>query len=90
MSKIIVFEGTDEVLVGSADAADKIVTDWFLDAGRSLDDFDVYLADGNEGTLILTRVKLDSNSDAEHVDVEDVVSDDLRRKMIHSGAIAGS
>ncbi len=89
MSKIIVFEGTDEVIVGNADAADQIVTDWFLEAGRSLDDFDVYLVDGKEGSLIVTRVKLDSDS-AEHVDVENVVSDELRIRMIHSGVISGS
>lgn len=89
MSKIIVIEGTDEIIIGNADAADQIVTEWFLETGRSLDDFDVYLVDGKEGSLIVTRVKLDSNSNAEHVDIEDVVSDGLRRKMIDVGIIAG-
>ena len=89
MSKLIVFEGTDEVIVGNEEAADQIVTDWFLETGRSLDDFDVYVVDGKEGSLIVTRAKLDSDS-SESVDVEDVVSAGLRRKMIDSGAIAGS
>lgn len=87
MSKIIVIEGTDEIIIGSASAADSIISEWFVETGRSLVDFDIYLLDGDEGGLIQTRVKLASDSDAEHVDVSEVVSQELFEQLDALGMI---
>jgi hypothetical protein len=40
MTKLIVFTGLDEVIIGLAKNRDKIIREWFAEAGRDIDDYD--------------------------------------------------
>lgn len=81
--KIAVFEGTDEVLIGSIDSINKLVETYFLNTGRNLDDYDFYVAEADDGVLITTCVKAEIGYEPERdIDIMSLLSDKLARNLI--------
>lgn len=85
---IIVFEGTEETIVGAASAVNKLVEDWFLNAERNLDDYDIYLVDGNQGMTVVSRTSVEaihrSNDD---FDIIDLMPNVMREALIKKGLL---
>ena len=81
MTNTIVFEGSDEVIVVSAAKVNRAITDWFLNGGRSLDDYNIYLTDSDAGFQISTGVKF-NDDEMKDFDVTELMPHDLREKLI--------
>lgn len=77
----IVFEGADEVLVVSAAKVNAFIQEWFLDAQRNLDEYDIYLTDVDEGFQITTSVKFSDNQ-MKAFDVTELMPNALRERLI--------
>ncbi len=86
MSDIIVFEGTTEVIVANAGNVNKIIEEFFLNGGRNLDEYDVTIADGNEGVVIETRINAYGMKDSNY-DVVDLMPNVLREALIEKGLL---
>ncbi len=86
MKNIVIFEGANEVIVGSAASVNGIIRDWFLNGGRSLDDYDVYLVDGSEGFSLNTTFVADGVNQTEF-DVTELMPNDLRENLIRAGLL---
>lgn len=82
----IVFEGQDEVIIANAATINAVVTDWFLEGGRSLDDYNVYLADSSQGFSIKTSVNFHTGEKV-NWDITALMPDHLREKLITAGLL---
>ena len=80
-NNIIVFEGADEVLVVAAGNVNSFIAEWFLDAQRNLNDYDVYLADASEGFAITSGIKF-TDYKGDDFDVEELMPNELRKALI--------
>lgn len=83
MKKIIVFEGTDEIIVANFKSIEKIVKLWFLEGQRSLDNYDIYLVDGDEGFSFSSRVCIDTSGgeDISDIGIAKLLSKRLQDKL---------
>lgn len=87
MTDIIVFEGATEVIVASATSVNKIVEEFFLEGGRNMDEYDVYMADGSEGVIIETRVSACIMRGDRDYDVTALMPNVLREALIEKGLL---
>ena len=86
MNTMIVFEGNNEVIVGNAASVNDLIRDWFLNGGRSLDDYDTYLVDGSEGYSFSSKIAGGSTSRTDF-DVTALMPDPLRKALIDFGKL---
>lgn len=80
MTNLIVFEGNDEVIITSAAKVNEAIKLWFLEGGRSLDDYEWYLVDADEGFSITTKLSLEYTAD--EFDVTELMPHELRESLI--------
>lgn len=83
---IIVFEGRTEVIIATAANVNDIVREWFLNGGRNLDEYNVYLADGSKGFDIRVGIDADSGSMVNY-DVTELMPNALREALIDTGQL---
>ncbi len=81
MTKLVVFEGADEVIIVAAENVNTVVKQWFLEGQRSLDSYNVYLTDAAEGFSITTGVSFNDNQ-MKDFDVTELMSADLRKELV--------
>lgn len=81
MTNLIVFEGKDEAIIVSAAAVNRAIKLWFLEGGRSLDDYGWYLVDADEGFSITSRSRLEFAKQKEF-DVTELMPNELRQGLI--------
>lgn len=60
MTKIIIFEGQDEVIVGLKKDREKLKKLWFTDAGRNLEDYDISTCDITDGFSVGGNIRIDT------------------------------
>lgn len=87
MTNLIVFENASEVIVGDAATVNDIIRDWFLNGGRSLDDYDTYLVDGSKGYSINSRIVQGHASGRKAYDVTQLMPNPLREALIDFGQL---
>lgn len=85
MTNIVVFEGQTEVIIAAAANVNAVVRDWFLNGGRSLDDYDVFLADGQEGFAITTGTSFDGRHT--DFDITELMPNALREALVDAGQL---
>ena len=85
MSDMVVFTSPYEVIIVAVEHVNKVITDWFLNGGRSLDNFDVYLEDGKEGFAILNQLHL--NGSQEDFDVIDLLPKSLIKQLVDANRL---
>ncbi len=83
---IIVFEGRTEVIIATAANVNAIIKEWFLEGGRSLDEYNVYLADGSKGFDIRVGIDADSASLVDY-DVTELMPNHLRESLVDAGLL---
>lgn len=86
MKDIIVFEGNSETIVGDAASINDIIRDWFLNGGRSLDDYNTYLVDGSKGFSITSKTTIGDGPRMEY-DVTALMPNHLRMALVDSGQL---
>jgi hypothetical protein len=86
MSKLIVFENANEVIVGDAASANDIIRDWFLNGKRILDDYDTYLVDGHEGFSFRSKITPGPLKRTAY-DVTELMPNALREALIDFGQL---
>ncbi len=85
MTNVIVFEGQNEVIIVEAGNVNAVVKDWFLNGGRSLDDYDVYLTDVREGFAIIAGTSFDGRH--EDFDITELMPNVLREALVDDGLL---
>jgi len=86
MKNLVVFEGLNETIIASASNINAVIKDWFLEGGRSLDDYDTYLVNGDEGFAVSSRLT-SSDSDMKDFDVTELMPNVLREGLIEAGLL---
>ena len=81
MTNIVVFEGVDEVIVATTVNINAVIKDWFLEGNRCLENYDIYLADGEGGFSVTTRLRFDDDMKKDF-DVVELMPHDLRKALI--------
>ncbi len=84
MTNLIVFEGIEEVIIVSAATVNKTIKEWFLEGGRSLNDYEWYLIDADEPFSITTKICVD---DGKEFDVTELMPNELRENLIKAGLL---
>lgn len=79
----IVFEGADEVLIVSATKVNAFIQEWFLEGQRNMDEYDVTLADIDDGVAFTQRIRVEATT-IEHpdFDVTELMPNALRQGLI--------
>lgn len=86
---VIVFEGTNEVIIASAGSLTAIVKEWFLDGKRNLDDYNVYVTDADAGFQITTSVNF-SDDQMKEFDVTELIPQHLMQELIDADLLDGT
>lgn len=86
---IIVFEGRTEVIIANTSNINDIVKEWFLNGGRNLDDYNVYLANGDEGFDIRVGIDADSACLMDY-DVTELMPQHLLQALIDADCLDGT
>ena len=86
---IIVFEGRTEVIIATAANVNSIIEKWFLNGGRNLDEYNVYLADGSEGFDIRVNIESDGASLVDY-DVTELMPQHLLQALIDADCLEGT
>ena len=81
MTNIVVFEGVDEVIVATTVNINQVIKEWFLEGQRCLENYDIYLADGDGGFSVTTRLKFDDDQKKDF-DVVELMPNALREELI--------
>lgn len=82
MTNVIVFEGRNEVIIVEAGNVNAIIREWFLNGGRSLDDYNWYLADVQKGFAVSTSVSFNDSGLIQDFDVKELMPNALREALI--------
>lgn len=86
---IIVFEGRAEVIVATTANVNNIIREWFLNGGRNLDDYNIYVADGDEGFDVRVGLETDSPSLVAY-DVTELMPHPLLQALIDADCLEGT
>lgn len=58
MTKAIIFEGINEIIIGLKKDGKKIKDLWFEKGGRNIKEYDVYVCDLSDGVSIDSKVRI--------------------------------
>ncbi len=79
MTNIIVFEGNNEVIVCRQENVEEIVEEYFVETGRELEHYDVFLIDGKQAVRISADVSATITSKT--FEIFDTLSLSLQNKI---------
>lgn len=84
MTNVIVFEGDNEVLVVAAASVNAFIREWFLEGGRSLDHYNIYVTDVLKGFAVSASVRFNDSGLTQDFDINELMPADLREGLVEA------